>query len=40
MAGIFFTATSMMDLSQGGDCSAHAIILVDFIHLKLAEGCR
>jgi multidrug efflux pump subunit AcrB len=39
MAGIFFTATSMIGFIAGaGIVVRNAIILVDFIHLKLAEG--
>lgn len=39
MTGIFFTATSMIGLIAGaGIVVRNAIILVDFIELKLAEG--
>lgn len=39
LAGIFFTATSMIGLIAGaGIVVRNAIILVDFINLKLAEG--
>jgi multidrug efflux pump subunit AcrB len=39
LAGMFFTATSMIGLIAGaGIVVRNAIILVDFIHIKLAEG--
>lgn len=41
MTGIFFTATSMIGLIAGaGIVVRNAIILVDFIELKLTEGVR